>query len=221
MKRRTLISAASVSGLSAKISAQERNGKKLARRIGDDQRDHPKLWAGDDNIPTFPTDPGSHPASLPYLFFKLSAQDNGDPKAPRTTLQEYMSRKPLSVEWKLADRVVLLHVTNGGAAASDLYRVDYNLIYCTWPLHKPTDGFSVTHAEEANGSSADDLLTADFLLPSVTRAVVINIEPFATLKNIYIRARVSTLMSPIVDKKDWNFATDPRVVEGWTSYEAR
>lgn len=218
MKRRTVLSAVGVAGLSSKVRAQA-TMKKRTRRAVRAAQDRAGLFIGSGDIQPFPVDPGSHPASLPYLHFKISPDDGGDPNAPRTTMAGFINRKPTSIEWRLSESIVLLHVYNGGKSASDLFRVDYQIVYCTFADHKAADGFSTLHAGEADGSTAEDLLTADYLLPGKSTSIAVKLSKFATLKNIYVRARVSTLFSPLVPMKDWSFAKDPQVVEGWTSYE--
>ncbi len=217
MRRRTILAVVGAASSPALALATAKCQRALKRNSLRSRASKAKIFDGDGDIGPFPTDPGNHPASQPYLYFPIIPSDDGNPHAARTAMPGFAGRKPVSVEWKLAQNTAALHIHNGGSTASDLIRVDYEIVYCTLASHQPDQGFAVNHAGESQGSTSEDLLTTDYVLPG--RSVILNVKlsPFLGVKNIYIRARVSTLFSPRVDKANWNWATDPKVVEAWTA----
>lgn len=158
--------------------------------------------------------PGGSPASNAYLFFRINSQDLGDPAAKRVDLFEYINRRPVSAIWDIAQKSLRLVVSNGGATASDLIRVDYEVRYCTDRDHLPNQGFTAVHADEQKGSTASAMDTIDFVPAGASDVVHVPLNDLSPAHvKIYVRARVVGMFTPATKPDTWNFATDPSVVE--------
>lgn len=160
--------------------------------------------------------PGSSPASNAYLYFRINQQDVGDPKANRASMAEYINRRPMSAIWNIEQKTLQLVVSNGGATASDLIRVDYEVRYCTDPSHQANQGFSTVHANEQQGSTSSAMDTLDFVPAGDVAFVRVPLKALSALHSrIYVRARVVGMFAPATKPETWNFATDPAVIEAW------
>lgn len=158
-------------------------------------------------------DPTKDPLSSPFLILELTKLDQGD-LSDRHKKPEYLRRKPHCVVWNPGS--VSLTITNLGKVASDLVKIEYELIFCTANQHGPTDGFNIQHAGEISGSTKDDNSFLDFVPPQGKRMLTIAIEPNSTrIINLYFRARVSTLWSGKKPSTEWDILKDAAVTEAW------
>ena len=158
--------------------------------------------------------PQDSPASNAYLFFRIGRDDIGDPKAKRADMDEYINRRPVSVIWDIGNKSMRLVVSNGGATASDLIRVDYEVRYCTVPSHSRSEGFTSLHADEEKGSSTGAMDTLDFVPAGASEAVLVPLKELSPEHvKIYVRARVVGMFTAATKPDTWSFATDPSVVE--------
>lgn len=158
-------------------------------------------------------DPSRDPLSSPFLILALFDADYGTVTG-RENRPEFTNRTPSCVNWS-ADAVHLT-VTNLGKVASDLVKIEYEIIFCTLQQHGLADAFNTQHAEELHGSTRDDKSFIHYVPPSGKWTIKIPLRiPAVTVYNIYFRARVSTLWSGQKPIKDWNFASDPAITEAW------
>jgi hypothetical protein len=166
-------------------------------------------------------DPTMAARSGPFILFCLDNYDDGSNRN-RTISPAYLTRTPISVVW--FDRTLKLCVTNLGAVASDLIKIDHQFRTCIEPTHTVAEGFSHEHLGEIDSQLFDSALRLDFLPAAENRRganLIIEI-PLPTLpKNIvtlYFRARESTLWDKPIPKAEWDFATDRMVVESTKRY---
>lgn len=161
-----------------------------------------------------------NPLSHPFLLLQVNQQE-GSNVSNRASLQEYKNREPVCVKWRnvvdSADtKSISLIVTNLAQFASDAVRIQYQFVYCTSPGHSKDQGFTVDHTLEVK-SPADRSFFVEFVPAAKSRPFLIPypIAPltFVGLKNLYFRARVSTLWDARVPIDKWAFATDPKVTE--------
>lgn len=148
-----------------------------------------------------------------FVYFRLYQNDVGS-LANRTSAPEFLDRKPYCV--RQGDRSsVILEIANAGHAMSDIVMLEYRIIFCTWDVHGPQDGFSTSHAGELQSSTLDEYLSLDAVPPlgAVTKHVPFPSWNGPGLANVYFQARVSTLWEPNVPMTQWDFATDPAVTE--------
>lgn len=160
-----------------------------------------------------------NPLPQPFLLLQVNIGESSD-IAKRHTLPEFAKREPVCLEWRNvfnpADTSsISLIVTNLGQVASDAVRIQYQFVYCTYRDHARDKGFTIDHAFEAK--SDEKSFFVDFVPASSSRVFLIP-YPIATasfpeLKNLYFRARVSTLWEAKVPIENWNFATDLKVTE--------
>ena len=156
----------------------------------------------------------------PYIFLSLFDGDIGR-KYPRETLNEFKERKPFAVE-NFTPKGLTLNISNSGLVPSDLVMLEYQIVYCTYENHGVADGFqtgsaSTIHAMEVK-SPDDAYLNIDFVpaLSTIPRNITFPKVSFEDdIKNIYFRARVSTIWHSPVDIKDWDFKNDVTVVEAY------
>jgi hypothetical protein len=160
-----------------------------------------------------------HPLSHPFLLLQVNRTE-GSNITNRTALPEFSKREPVCVEWRNIDNPsdsssISLIVTNLGNFASDAVRIHYQFVYCTYSGHAKDQGFTIDHAFEAK--SDERSFFVDFVPAVRNRTFLIPypvaIADFVGLKNLYFRARVSTLWDVRVPIENWNFATDPKVTE--------
>lgn len=204
MKRRNLLIATSA-GTVAGLVASEADGAGEAGR-GVLRAEQGPGWTIEQ--------PQNSPASNAYLFFRINQDDVGDPKAKRVDMDEFINRRPLSVVWDVVNKSMRLVVSNGGATASDLIRVDYEVRYCTVPSHSRSDGFTSLHAGEQKGSTTGAMDTLDFVPAGSSEVVRVPLKDLsAEHVKIYVRARVVGMFTAATKSDTWNFATDPSVIE--------
>lgn len=147
-----------------------------------------------------------------FLLFRLSDLDMGH-AAGRTSSPNFLKRTPHCITEFTRDGL-LLTVTNLGTLASDLVYIDYQLRYCTLDRHGPADGFTVAHAEDHIPDEVDKYLTVSSV---PARDVLSYPIPFdnvrGSIRNIYFRARITSLWEERLPPEQWNFATDRMVTE--------
>lgn len=159
-------------------------------------------------------DPTKDPLSSAFLILELTELDQGD-LSGRDKKSEYLQRKPHCVEWS-ADSLSLT-ITNLGKVASDLVKIEYELVFCTANQHGPNDGFNTQHAGEISSSTKDDNSFLDFIPARGKQTLTFPIElPSTQIINLYFRARVSTLWSGRKPPNEWDILTDAAVTEAWT-----
>jgi hypothetical protein len=159
------------------------------------------------------------PLPQPFLLLQVNKSE-GSNISGRQSLPEFAKREPICVEWRNVVNPtdigsISLVVTNLGQFASDAVRIHYQFVYCTYSAHSRDQGFTIDHAFEAK--SDERSFFVDFVPASRSRIFLvpypIAVASFSGLKNLYFRARVSTLWDVRVPIGKWNFATDPKVTE--------
>lgn len=161
-------------------------------------------------------DPVNDPLANPFLMLAVTEYDDGN--RPVDWTSEYKERKPSSVRW--TPNEIHLTISNVGQVASDIIRVDYQLVYCTYAGHKADEGFTQSHAQDINGSSRSKFQYLSYVSAGGS---LIYVVPYSTeqyeqpgwqmLRRIYFRARVTTLWAPYKEPATWDFKNDPAVVE--------
>lgn len=151
---------------------------------------------------------------IPWVFFRLYEDDSGS-IADRTVRQEYIDRSPFCL-LKLTPDEVWVEVVNLGTVMSDLVIVEYQVIYCTFEGHGPADGFSQNHAGEYASDEVSTVITAASIPAGESHLFKIDLpdKPTYSLKNLYFRARVSTLWGEKPPMELWRFEDEPWVTEG-------
>lgn len=152
----------------------------------------------------------------PYL--RLYDGDVGD-LTDRPNYSQYIDRKPVCIR-DFSRQGLQIEISNAGLAASDLIVLEYQLVYCSLGSHRPKDGFQISHAGEFSSAPIDLLQTLAYVPPqaSIWLNIVFPDNPGDWLRNLYFRARVMTLWAEKPPKKDWDFATDPRVTEAHLAF---
>ncbi len=151
----------------------------------------------------------------PQLLFKIFAGDVGNSQE-RVASVEYRDRRPVCVAWdqSFPPRWLDLTISNIGDIASDLVKVDYQLVYCVAKNHGLAEGFVQNHAGEVSGSTSDDYEMISFVQGRDNLTLRIDFgAPSDFIVNLYFRARLSTIWTTPLPKADWDFASDWRVVE--------
>lgn len=150
----------------------------------------------------------------PFIFFQLAPDDNGSTYG-RTSRPEYIARTPSCVRWAPDLKSVTIVVSNAGYTASDLVVVDYQIIFCVFDRHGPQDGFTVSHAGEVDDNQFNKVINAAVVPALGSTELEIDLSQYSVrnLKNIYLRARVSTLFSEDLPYSQWDFAGDRTVTE--------
>lgn len=147
-----------------------------------------------------------------FLLFKLTELDMGSTFG-RTSSPNFVNRTPHCVTNFTRDGL-LLAVTNLGTLASDLVYIDYQVRYCTLAMHGPADGFMVDHAEDEIPDEADKYLTVSSVPARDTLYYPISFDNVrGGIRNIYFRARVTSLWEEKLPPEQWNFAGDRMITE--------
>lgn len=156
-------------------------------------------------------------AGQPFLYFRLDPTDLGE-RAGRAGKQPFINRNPMCVIW--SDQHLTLTVRNGGAIASDLFKIEYQFRPCVDPGHTVTEGFAHPHAAEPLPINTFEVgQFFPFIAPGEEMAIHV---PFPSdmlpagappLANLYFRARVTPLLAPSLPPDEWAFSLDPSVVE--------
>ena len=160
-------------------------------------------------------DPTRDPIANPFLVLQVTDDDRGETSDFRQLLPNFVNRTPSCVKWE--DDGVTLSVSNLGLVASDLIKIEHQFVYCTFAGHGVAQGFSLNHAVEIDGNSKDSHFFLQFVpaLSVIHVKILYPLEPtnVVSLRNLYFRARVSTLWNPIVEIADWDFRSEVNVVE--------
>lgn len=158
-------------------------------------------------------DEDSDGAALVYLPLYVGDVGDASPTV-RASKGEFLNRRPSCIT-DFDERGVTLWIANSGQIISDVVTLEYQVVFCTAASHGPLDGFTISHASEEHSDELAKFLTMDVIEPSaaVPRRLDFPQLGFSNLKNVYFRARVSTLWSPSVPVELWDFATDPMVTE--------
>ena len=169
----------------------------------------------DDRIETF-EDSARNPIANSFLIFQIDKYIFGSYDVTyREQLHDFVHRTPFSVDWQ--SNGVQIKITNTGLVASDLIKIEHQFIYCTYSNHQVDQGFSLNHAAEFDSNSRDSRTFLQFVPAggeiSVDVAYPIAPSSIANLKNLYFRARVSTLWEPIVAMNNWSFRNEKNVIE--------
>lgn len=147
-----------------------------------------------------------------FLLFKLIEFDRGD-KSGRTSSTNFLQRTPHCVR-DFSREGLVLAITNLGTLASDLIYVDYQIRYCTVAEHGPADGFMLDHAEDMIPDEMDKYLTISSVPAQDTLYYPISFDNIrGGIRNIYFRARVTSLWEEKIPPEEWNFAEDRMVTE--------
>lgn len=146
-----------------------------------------------------------------YVFFRLFDGDGGNASGRRRK-PEFIDRKPVCAAF--AEDAITLELFNCGQMVSDMVCVDYELVFCTRASHLPHEGFTVTHADEVESGVVDRLATTTFVPAGGASFIQIPLGPLPPrLKNIYLRACVSTLWEECPPRDQWDFARQSKVTE--------
>lgn len=169
-------------------------------------REKPTIFIDDDNV--------EHNQDA-WVFLQLYDGDVGSPVG-RTTHPRYMTRTPKCIA-QFTRNEIAIDVSNSGTVMSDLVIVEYEIIYCSLKTHGVADGFTAVHAGEFSPDPLDKLATAASIPAGESVRMLLKVPPISGnwLQNLYFRARVCTLWAANPPKSDWDFATDPRVTEGF------
>jgi hypothetical protein len=167
-----------------------------------------------ENVGGLLEDPSRDPKASPYLLLPLTVDDDGK-TGSRIQKPEYINLVPYCVSWQ--DSSVFLTIKNIGQVASDLIKVEYQLVFCVDRGHGVAEGFTRSHAGEIAGNTRDDQRLINFVPAAgsinISLPIPVLAAPFGGFANLYFRARVSTLWSRPKPTSDWDFATDVSVVE--------
>lgn len=156
-------------------------------------------------------DPTNDRRSNPYIYLSLYDGDRGEVTG-RDAHAEYRTRAPRCVAWE--DGAAILTITNSGEVASELVRVDFEFVFCTFSGHRLDEGFTVDHLAEFSASTIQDLLSVNFVPPrdSITLRIEHPQSPVG-IANLFFRAYVSTLWSEPLDPAQWVFRDNPAATE--------
>lgn len=163
--------------------------------------------------PDFPWD--QTPIANPFLILKLHQSDRGNRiSQPINNHPNFLGRSPYCVDWsKIGENVLTLTISNLGLVASDLIKVNYQFVYCIESTHRIDEGFIHNHFDEVTDRPSGFQLFS-FLAPKADLKYSIPISNLSPLiRNLYFRARVSTLWEKPIKPADWNVLTDKAVVE--------
>lgn len=148
-----------------------------------------------------------------FLLLKLTELDTGRIDDGRKDVPAFRNRTPWCIRDMTRDGLILV-VDNLGPLASDLVYIDYQVRYCTVDRHGPSDGFVREHAEDEIPDEMDRFLTASTVPAQDFLAFQI---PFRNVRdgvrNIYFRAKVTSLMERRLPPWEWNFVEDRMVTE--------
>ncbi|MDD2178171.1 hypothetical protein OIN59_12065 [Acidovorax sp. D2M1] len=193
-------------------------GSTSAQSVGTESRENLKnLTSASEGLPVQVNQ--DNPLPQPFLLLKVNMEEGSD-IAKRRSFPEFSKREPVCLEWRnvvnpASTSFISLTVTNLGQVASDAVRIHYQFVYCTYRDHARDQGFTIDHAFEAK--SDEKSFFVDFVPASSNRVFLIpypiDTTSFPELKNLYFRARVSTLWEAKVPIENWDFATDPKVTE--------
>lgn len=152
------------------------------------------------------------PIPEPFLIFQMFDHDIGD-YSERRDCNEHRLRRPVSVNYSY-DGFLGLRLSNLGAIASNLVRVDYQLRLCTWKNHRPDEGFSTDHAAEHTSTISESVKTVSFV-PALgfteIRLPLPDLHP--EVINLYFRARACPFDKASKPPEDWDPIFDPLVVD--------
>ena len=149
------------------------------------------------------------------VFLPLFPGDVGQANSSvRLSKTEFQARQPLCVT-DFDELGITLEIANSGQVISDVVTLEYEVVFCTAASHGALDGFTTSHASEEQSDLLAKYLSMDVVDPgsSVRHRLVFPQIGFSNLKNVYFRARVSTLWTPSVPPDQWDFASDPSVTE--------
>lgn len=153
------------------------------------------------------------PRYNPWLVCQYNSYDEGDATF-RGNSTEFLTRKPICV--RPLGNFIEITVNNLGDVGSDLVFLDYRLIYCADPTHRPEEGFSRSHFTEIDSPPFDTMLSATAVS---ARSPVIFRIPFIPpvgirIANVYLRAKARYLFGENrTTAEEWNPIAEPSVIE--------
>ena len=168
-----------------------------------------------ENLTIDPDDPEHGGIVNAYVYLRLHSRDTGAEFGPaRTDRPEFVNRKPHCVS-DFTRQGLTLEISNAGEVASDVVGIDYQVIFCTYSGHTATEGFTVDHAAEVQGTALEKLASSDFVPPKslIFKRIEFPAFPYGGVANIYFRARVSTIWTTPVPKSQWDFRYDVALTE--------
>lgn len=148
-----------------------------------------------------------------FVYLQLNPQDVGDLNG-RTQRPEFINRRPICIS-DFDQTGLTIEISNSGETISDVVTLEYQVVFCTLASHGPQEGFTTSHASEEQSDQLEKYLSMDVIDAggAVRRRLDFPQLGFSGLKNVYFRARVSTLWSPSVPMDQWDFASDAAVTE--------
>lgn len=151
-----------------------------------------------------------------HVYLRLYDDDIGD-RWGRSRYPEFVERRPKCVA-EFSETGVTLEISNSGKTISDAVSIEYKLIFCSASSHGIRDGFNRKHAVEIDSNSVERFQKFTVVAPMDREPVKLKFPKFEGIelvRNIYFRARVSTLWSTSVAMEDWDFKNDPAVTEAY------